>query len=342
MVTSLDVLVNDQSSVNSRRLSMLQSEEATADDSDLFRRCSITSGVCYHTMDEIRMLHGQAGRGTRRLDVLDDDEASTAVTYAEINADLDILTTDSYSSLTQATDFLSGILGANLTAASSDGTTSVYFVMKERCVNYEELAETCSVTPAPNEADATSEANVNLTTAFDLLRPYPGLQIAGSKWIFSDELEYNKDAYTIQLKVRYSHDTLRTTRRHVVMIDRASPDHIVSYDEVTTMTDPDNPLNTFDEATTYITNFNEETAATVDDDILSRGRRLEQADDIFHAHLRSKIRGFPNVFIHEAILGHNLAKLPEHVERRLADDDGDDDALAEVVSLQSPPPTLTV
>ena len=127
-------------------------------------------------------------------------------------------------------------------------------------------------------------------------------------------------------------------RRHVVMIDRASPDHIVSYDEVTTMTDPDNALNTFDVATTYITNFNEETAATVDDDILSRGRRLEQADDIFHAHLRSKIRGFPNVFIHEAILGHNLAKLPEHVERRLADDDGDDDALAEVVTLDT---TLT-
>lgn len=331
VVTDVAVALDSATSVNSRRLAMIE-EAAHGEDTDLMHRCSITEGLCYHTYSEIQQLHQSGRRGL--IDVVEDNAVNEGtVTYAEVNADLSILSTDSRSSLTQASSFLAGLLGANLTAAAK-GTTSIFFVMKERCVNYPDLAGTCDHTPAPTESAATGNANLSVTSAFDTLRPYPGLHVEDSKWGFVDEIEYNKDAYTIQLKVRYSHDSLRESRRHVVMMDRINPEHIISYDEVTTMTDPENPLHTYLEAETFITNFQSEDITSVDSggasgEILTR--RLQASDDIFHAHMRTKIRGFPDVFIHEAIVGKDIRKSNER--RLTADDDYND--LDEIVTLET-------
>lgn len=337
MISEVAVVMDDSSSVTSRRLRMLEADEG---DADLARRCSITPGVCYHTMAEMRHLHRLArasGSGRQLVDTVEDDDVDGGqLTYAEINADLAILSVDSRSSLTQASSFLSGLLDANLTTAA-DGTTSIFFVMKERCVNYAGLADTCNSAPAPTVSSATADQDVN-NTVEEQLRPYPGLHVEGSKWLFVDEVEYNKDAYTVQLKVRYSHDSLRDTRRHVVMVDRQNPDKVVTYDEVTTLQDPANPTNQYDEPVLYVTNYVEE--STADDDTtdgigLSRSRRLRAADDMLLTHMRRKIAGFPDIFVHDAVVGYHLDRLPDHAQRRLATDDDDYDDLDDIVTLTS-------
>jgi hypothetical protein len=143
------------------------------------------------------------------------------------------------------------MLGLNSTKSAS-GTTFVYFEMKERCANYPSLVDLCIETPAPDPHAPTLTDDASDT--IDTLRPYIGLKPENGGWFFQDNIEYRKDPYTIQLKVRYSHDLKAADRKHVVMMDRWSS-KIVTYDEVTTNTDPKNTFNTFSTPQVFVTNY---------------------------------------------------------------------------------------
>jgi hypothetical protein len=71
--------------------------------------------------------------------------------------------------------------------------------MKERCANYADLVEDCQTYPAPDMLSATADPTESNPAGN--LRPFVGLHPQDSKWVFVDEIEYNKDPYKIQLKV---------------------------------------------------------------------------------------------------------------------------------------------
>lgn len=55
--------------------------------------------------------------------------------------------------------------------------------------------------------------------------------------------------------MRYGHDTLKTARRHVILMSRSDPSRIVAYDEVVTSNDPENSLSTFLTPKQFITDY---------------------------------------------------------------------------------------
>lgn len=122
--------------------------------------------------------------------------------------------------------------------------------------------------------------------------------------------------------MRYGHDPLRNNRQHVVMMSRTGSSTIISYDEVTTLTDPTNELNQFTELQTYITNYQEDYGLD-DDTPLLRGRRQLSVEDRFHAHIREKkIRGFPQINLPD----FSAFSADRSTTRRMAgNDDGQDD-----------------
>lgn len=294
--------------VEDRRLQMLRNyKDEGKDYQALLERCSITQGVCYHTYDEIMDLHNTPVHGRRLTD-------TSAVTYAEISADVAVLTKDNRSGLEQAKSYLENVLGKYATDGGN-GAVIVSFNMKERCANYVTLREYCKYFHAPlrqNEVDYQT-----------FIPPFRGLEAEDSLWWFTDEIEYWKDPYTIMLKVRYAHDILSDRRKHVVMMDRAKPSHVVTYDEVESLTDPKQPGISFTSYMTFIVNYKEEAAVTddsvgiisvSDSSTTSSSRRLEQWDDAefnFHQHIRNtKLFGFPRMLVADELFNpqHSVHK----------------------------------
>jgi hypothetical protein len=123
--------------------------------------------------------------------------------------------------------------------------------------------------------------------------------------------------------VRYSHDKLRLNRKHVVMMDRMDPTHIVTYDEVSTMTDPFDPAAvSFSSLHTYITGFKEEKTLAGDGlgnlkGNVTGARRLRQlqGDHIFRKHVSTKLFGFPTINIPEEIVGADEKSLDTYMRR---------------------------
>lgn len=256
---------------------------------DLVARCSVTDGVCFHTYDEIKALNSPWYDG-RSLQETDSGESTT---YAEVSADIAILNKDSRSGLSRASSFLSALFGLNMTA-NAIGTTTISFTMKERCVNYVELATACMEVSAPEVIAATQDYG----DVVDAAAPYPGLVPFEGKWFFFDDIEYSSDPYTYSLKVRYSHDPLRENRQHVVLMDKSDPSHVVTYDEVTTLIDPNDQELRLAEMTTFITNWKEENSLDDVDgagNLLGEDRRRLEVDDLFHRHLKKKLQGFPKI-----------------------------------------------
>jgi hypothetical protein len=203
VISEVDVVIAvNGATVRRRRMQMVQDHIVNGRDySDLAARCSYTSGVCYHTFEEIQALHlpseqeiSMSGSVGRSLGATN----SNSVGYAEINADTAILLKNSYSSLSQASDFLKNLFGAGLTDGKN-GTSKVTFTMKERCANYVDLVDECQNNPAPlNTFDGLRYGNNS-----KVFPPFMGLYGDNSIWVFVDEIEYSKDPYTIQLKVYF-------------------------------------------------------------------------------------------------------------------------------------------
>ena len=346
-----NVLASESTPVEAaRRLQAVQgylygSSMAYAYSSDLQQRCGITPGVCYHTFEEIQALHalsrptaaagslwshweqevesGLNGLSTmtqsdfaRRLQM--QSQSDSTVTYAEINADIAILSKDSKSGIENAQSLLEGVFGKYV-LDKSNGTISVSFDMKEKCTLYATLEEDCMLTPLVR-------SSLSSNPDMDITPPFPGLYMEYFYWWFLDEVEYNKDPYTVQIKVRYAHDQKRQTRRHVVMMDRQRPSRVVIYDEVTIMYDPSDETLIMPTAKTYITNYEEEDIPEGDglDPILSsssstnRHRRLSGQDDaeyLLMRHLREKkLLAFPMFTVTDDVLADD----EETFRRRLS------------------------
>lgn len=207
VISQLEVIVPEDA--NSRRLGMLMTEitdtgaaSLLEDTTSLLSRCHKSAQVCFHTYDEIAVLGRLSDNQQRRLRSTSQqrrlvdytDDGASVPTYAEIDADLQILKKDSFSSLENAVDFLESILGADSMNSTLQETTVIKFTMQERCVNYEDLAEKCMTMAAPSVAYADQEIT-------ESLRPFPGLVPIDSKWYFVDEIEYRRDPYSVCLKV---------------------------------------------------------------------------------------------------------------------------------------------
>eukprot|EP01040_Poterioochromonas_malhamensis_P013485 gene13485-14833_t len=262
-------------------------------------RC-FSSGVCLYTYDEMMSLFDEhAAAEGRRLESGSD---SSTMTYTEITADAKILTKDDRAGLSRAQGFLSALLQAQ--ADLKNGTLKVSFIMSDLCANYPTLRTDCRSYPAPSVVRP-----VNVSSLQDR-RPFIGTMAEDGLWMFQDEIEYLLDAYSVQVKVRYAHDPLRDTRRHVVLMDLSDPSKMVTYDEVTIQYDPKNPTFVIESAQTFITNYNASSAVKSDGtdtfldggvDVVTRRRRL-MAHDAFVAHIRSKISGFPSIDVPAEVL----------------------------------------
>lgn len=109
------------------------------------------------------------------------------------------------------------------------------------------------------------------------LAPYPGLDPSDGTWRFNDIIDYYKDQYTIQMRIRYSHDLKRDNRQHVLTVNIADPSAVTSYDLVTTSTDPNDVTKTFDTPLTYMMNYEVTTTAAA-------SRRLVGAKNTIDPH----------------------------------------------------------
>ena len=232
----------------------------SAEAENLAERCSLDSGVCYHTFSEMMHLNGKSKTellvdaevdvyGNRRSLAISDP----TVTYGEITADAVALTADSRSALGEAGTFLKTIVSS--VDVGSSNTIVISFHMLDRCINYDTLAKRCT-RPAPmSQVDVSTNAagvafvhppilylrtrtntsSISLSLYLDdpyNVPPFNGLGASDGKWYFDDEIHYSKDINTVQLRVRYAHDPMKDRRVHVVLVDRNDPTHIVSYDEV--------------------------------------------------------------------------------------------------------------
>jgi hypothetical protein len=174
------IIVSQQQ--NLRRLQAFQEDTVPK----YLDRCSFETGVCFHTYDEIVELHSDS----RRLQSDPTDE--NKVTYGEIHANVEILSKDSRSSLSQAQKFLEGVL---MNYTDSRGSVTVSFLMSERCVNYDDLVEDCNGYPVPDTVGTSSDF-------LDNMAPFAGVLPLEGRWVFRDEIEYTIDPYSIQLKVK--------------------------------------------------------------------------------------------------------------------------------------------
>jgi hypothetical protein len=318
--TITPVIVSD---INPRRRALFMRHFTADPNHEIMTRCSVTKRYCFHTYDEIVQLNKPL-KGERRLAAEEE-----TITYAEVGADVSIL---DYAdpAIAQAGNFLAAMFGPGMVDGVSD-TVTMKFLMKERCENYPELADRCKTTPAM-ETDSGASPDI-----VEKISPFDGLTPSDSKWVFADEIEYSKDKYSTRLRVRYAHDVLREYRTHVILQDISNPSRIVTYDEVTVQTEEMNletKIVNYDDMNLEDNNPSATGDSAVDGQKFQDGgsfrRRLQRqlASDIFHAHVRTKIAGFPTLRFHEALdgitavpgVGGKPHSLPDHILRRLAED----------------------
>ena len=177
------VLVYIPENTASRRLEMLRND----DSGDLAARCS--TGLCYHTFDEILSLQGLvdgsssgavgADGQTRFLQVSGASEPATP-TYAQVTADANALSTAKVSAVGQAQSYINSVLdGINQKA---NETVTLKFTMFERCSNHALLKETCSkyFCNALSGYSALEIRNEQNTP------PYPGMTCDDGLWLVAE------------------------------------------------------------------------------------------------------------------------------------------------------------
>ena len=149
-MTESDLVDDGETSVSSngfehRRLQMLRSyKDEGKDYHTMLERCSYTQGVCYHTSEEIMYLHNVARNGGRCL------ADPSSVTYAEITADVAVLTKDNRSCLQQAKSYLENILGQSITDGKNDTVNREISYERTLCeLCHFTLREYCQYYPAP-------------------------------------------------------------------------------------------------------------------------------------------------------------------------------------------------
>ncbi len=256
-------------------------------------RC-FSSGACLYTYEEMISLFDEHGR---RLQTASSSPSASTMTYTEISADAKILTKDDRAGLSRAQGFLAALLQEQ--ANIKNGTLKVSFIMSDLCANYPTLRNDCRSYPAPSVVYPVNTSNLQDR------RPFFGTMAEDGLWMFQDEIEYLLDAYSVQVKVRYAHDPLRDSRRHVVLMSLADMSQFVTYDEVTIQFDPLNPTFPIQSARTFVTNYNSSSTVTPDGTntflngnvSVNTGSRRLMAHNAFVDHVRTKISGFPNIDI---------------------------------------------
>lgn len=264
-----------------RKLSKLSSISLA----DMVQRCSITAGACFHTMDEIEYLHDDEQHSNlevpqfdRKLEVSQPSNTRPAINYAEVNADTAIMK-KAGNGLNDVQSFIEKTLGG---LPTQDGST-MYLELRvlERCANYPELADKCNSAVIPDLYGVTDPDGL-----ISRMAPYPGLIPSEKSWRFSDLIEYYRDQYTIQMKIRYSHDPKKNYRQHVLLVSISDPSKVISYDLVTTYHDPANPYSEFTVPRTYVMNYLVtvvDSAATATASSTTAGlRRLLSQEDPHH------------------------------------------------------------
>jgi hypothetical protein len=130
------------------------------------------------------------------------------------------------------------------------------------------------------------------------------------------------------------------------MVEIDNPNHVVTYDEVYTFIDPSHQEIKFEKPFTYVTNLNDESSLDASGDTIEnlqtrRRRSLLKsslaaiAEDVFHAHVRTKLAGFPTITISDDLLvGFDSKNEIEVFRRKLAS--ADNDSSSTVVSISSP------
>jgi hypothetical protein len=136
-------------------------------------RCG--SGVCFHTYEEFVALHSyaqDAGTGEvvrRQLQAADIE----TLTSAKISADAVALSTNTYSSLSAASDFIATALAG---VVVGNDTVCLSFELWDHCSNYPELEKQCSeraVSPLESAINASDTANY---------QPWAGMVASQGKW----------------------------------------------------------------------------------------------------------------------------------------------------------------
>lgn len=310
LVHRYDVASANEEETNAARRLLLEEMIVSDPSSRILDRCRTDGSACLHTKEEIRRLHlltvrevaVDAGMGGGRMlaTVTEDD-----VTYAELDID-----SETYAGYQSALETIDEVAAGYINDTEIDTTFVVSYTLYELCSNYN--LEHCG-DAVPDRADTGASANT---------APYLGLSAEDGVWYFQDEIQYEEDSNIIRVSIRFAHDPLRASRRHVLMMSKTDPDMYFQYDEITHDDEYQNTrrvdmMNCF----TAPTNETEVDAAVsadeVDDDDGDDDARRRRLAEITHArihrHLRSKIRGFGTIRITE--------REPTEADRRLFEDD---------------------
>jgi hypothetical protein len=199
-----------------RRLELIQRDGSGS----LAARCS--SGLCYHTLDEILDLQGllvadsasdEVGINgqARLLQVTGYSGAPSTPTFAEITADGEALSNAKVSGVEQAQTFINGVLEG--IDQSPNQTIVLKFFMLEKCSNHPLLKATCAqhVCDSSKTGSSTSPkfpSTANFTNgqnrSADNTPPFTGMVCDSGAWYFHDYIEYRRDAYVISVTIAYS------------------------------------------------------------------------------------------------------------------------------------------
>ncbi len=198
---------------------------------------------------------------------------------------------------------------------AGDQSYHISFVSSDRCSNY--ALERC-ILPAPSGDGTRGQVEI----------PYFGSTATDAGvWVFEDEVTYEKDLDSMKVTIRYAHDMLKETRRHVIMM-KNDGSNFLQYDEYT------------DEAGDMIMARCIVSPPALDPNSVSVRRRLAEEhgggltihEEIFHAHVRRLMPSFGHVHIPKDEDGNIFLKPKQTGLRRRLDEEVIDPTIDEVVS----------
>lgn len=119
------------------------------------------------------------------------------------------------------------------------------------------------------------------------------------------------------------------------MMKRSEPSKYITYDEVTTSTDPHNPLSTFLTPQVFITNYKSVSSLDDQDGVgyLMGDRRRMSSTDVFREIVKEKIAGFPHIHVDESFIGQKDGKIFEGTDTHRVLKEGD---IVSPIKLESP------
>ena len=116
-------------------------------------------------------------------------EASPTPTYAEIKADANALSVAHVAAADQALKFINSAI-SKLNDTNVDNTDVLKFTMMDRCANYDELRERCSMAactkidglPEGPQEDVAHDSEGDWYTMAQASAPYPGMYCSDGAW----------------------------------------------------------------------------------------------------------------------------------------------------------------